>query len=113
LPVRARIKSRSNSANPPSTVSINRPCDVLVSAHVSPSDLKPAFLAVIAASVFKRSRVDRASQSSRVTVSTSPAKLVEQPAKLCAVRAARHFAEHFFASGLRELLNPSRRRIGR
>ncbi len=26
-PVRARISSRSNSANPPSTVSINRPCE--------------------------------------------------------------------------------------
>jgi hypothetical protein len=45
-----------------STVSIKRPCDVVVSAHVSPTDLKPAFLAVIAASVFNRSRVDRAGQ---------------------------------------------------
>jgi hypothetical protein len=40
--VRARIKSRSNSAKPPSTVSIKRPCAVVVSAHVSPSDRKPA-----------------------------------------------------------------------
>ena len=46
-------QSRSNSASPPSMVSINRPCDGVVSAHVSPRDLKPAFLAVIAASVFK------------------------------------------------------------
>jgi len=41
-------------------------------AHVSPRDLKPAFLAVISARVFNRSRVDRASRSNRVTASTSP-----------------------------------------
>jgi hypothetical protein len=77
-----------------------------VSAHVSPRDRNPAFLPVIAARVFNRSRVDRASRSSRVTVTTSPSlKLVEQPAKLRSVGlcAARHFAEHFFASGLGEL----------
>jgi hypothetical protein len=32
-PVLARIKLRSNSASPPRTVSINRPCGVVVSAH--------------------------------------------------------------------------------
>jgi hypothetical protein len=32
--VRARMRSRSNSARPPSTVSISRPCNVVVSAHV-------------------------------------------------------------------------------
>jgi len=50
------MRSRSNSAHPSSTVSINRPCDVIVSAHVSPSprDLKPAFLPVHAASVSNR-----------------------------------------------------------
>jgi hypothetical protein len=53
--VRARIKSRY-SASPASTVSINRPCDVVVSAHVPPRDLKPAFLLVTAASVFNRSQ---------------------------------------------------------
>src|SRR5580704_2230706 len=37
-PVRVRIRSRSNSASPPRTVSIRRPCDVVVSAHVSPRD---------------------------------------------------------------------------
>ena len=37
-PVRARISSRSNSAKPPSTVSMSRPCGVVVSAHVSFSD---------------------------------------------------------------------------
>jgi hypothetical protein len=45
-------------AEPDATVSIKRPCAVVVSAHVSPSDRKPAFLSVIAASVFNRSRVD-------------------------------------------------------
>jgi hypothetical protein len=34
-PVLARINSRSNSASPPSTVSISRPCDVVVSAQAS------------------------------------------------------------------------------
>ena len=41
-PVRARINSRSNSARPPSTVSISRPWALVVSAHASLSDLKPA-----------------------------------------------------------------------
>ena len=65
----------------------------MVSADVSLGDRKPAFFAVITASVFNRSRVDRASRSSRITV--------KQPAKLRPVglRAARHFAEHVFASG--------------
>jgi hypothetical protein len=45
-------------------VSIKRPCAVVVSAHASPSERKPAFLPVIAASVFNRSRVDRARRSS-------------------------------------------------
>src|SRR5262249_45573683 len=41
-PVRARISSRSNSARPPSTVSISRPCAVVVSAQVSFRLRKPA-----------------------------------------------------------------------
>jgi hypothetical protein len=68
--------------------------------------LKPAFLAVIAASVFNRSRVDRASRSSRVTVRTvARLKAVEQAAKLRPVGlcAARDFAEHLFASSPVEL----------
>jgi hypothetical protein len=40
--VRALINSRSNSARPPSTVSISPPCGVVVSAQASASDLKPA-----------------------------------------------------------------------
>jgi hypothetical protein len=71
-------------ASAPRTVRINRPCDVVVSAHVSPMDLKPAFLAVIAASVFNRSRVDRASRSSRVTVRTSPASSWSSNRRSCA-----------------------------
>src|SRR5215468_6547537 len=38
-----------------------------VSAQASPRDRKPAFLPVMAASVFSKSRVDRASRSNRVT----------------------------------------------
>jgi hypothetical protein len=39
--VRARIKSRSNSAKPARIVTINRPCALVVSAQLSCSDLKP------------------------------------------------------------------------
>jgi hypothetical protein len=53
-PVRARINSRSNSASPPSTVSIKRPCAVVVSAHASARDRNPASLPVIAARVFEK-----------------------------------------------------------
>jgi hypothetical protein len=87
---------------PPRTVSISRPCGVLVSAHESPSDRKPAFLSVMAAMVFRRSRVDRASRLSLVTSRTSPTSSVAiKSAELRAVRlgAARHFAEH--SSGAR------------
>jgi hypothetical protein len=38
-----------------------RPCDVVVSAHVSPSDRKQAFFSAIVARMLRRSRVDRAS----------------------------------------------------
>ena len=55
----ARIKSRSNWARPPSTVSIGRPCEVVVSAHASPSEPKPACLLVIAASVLNTRRPQR------------------------------------------------------
>jgi hypothetical protein len=71
-PVRVRISSRSNSANPPNTVSIKRPCAVVVSAHVSLRDLNPAPFSAIVPSRLSRSRVDRARRSSRVTTNTSP-----------------------------------------
>jgi hypothetical protein len=109
-PVRLRMRSRSNSASPPSTVSISRPCEVVVSAHVSPKDRKPAFLAVIAARVFNRSRVDRASRSSRVTVTTSPASSWSSNRRSCersALGPDRHFAEHLLASGFGQLAHLS------
>jgi hypothetical protein len=56
--VRARISSRSNSAKPPSTVNISRPCGVVVSAHLSVSDLKPAPALAIMSRILSRSRVD-------------------------------------------------------
>lgn len=56
---------------PPKTVSIKRPCAVVVSAQVSLSDLKPAPFSAIVPSRFRRSRVDRAKRSSRVTTNTS------------------------------------------
>jgi hypothetical protein len=42
---------------------IRRPCGIVVSAHASPSERKPALRSAIAASVFNRSRVDRARRS--------------------------------------------------
>jgi len=70
--IRARINSRSNSARPPSTVSIKRPWALVVSAQASLRLLKPAPRSAIAAITLSRSRVDLASRSSRVTTSTSP-----------------------------------------
>ena len=69
-PFLARISSRSNSARPPSTVSISRPCGVVVSAQASPSDLNAAPVLPTASRILSKSR---ASRSSRVTISTSPA----------------------------------------
>jgi hypothetical protein len=88
-PSPVRISSRSNSARPRSTVSIRRPWALVVSAHVSTRDRKPAPLSVIEAMVFWRSRVE----------------LVKRLAKLAAVRlgSAGRLAEHLLASGLGEL----------
>jgi hypothetical protein len=55
----------------------------VVSAHASPKDRKPAFRSVIAASLFNKSRVDRASRSSRVTITTSPAATSESNRRSC------------------------------
>ena len=46
-PVRARITSRSNLASPASTVSIKRPCGVVVSAHEKRADLCLILLRVL------------------------------------------------------------------
>ena len=66
--VRSLIRCLSNSARPPRTVRMSLPCGVVVSAQVSASDLKPAPFFVMASSVFNRSRVLRASLSSRVVM---------------------------------------------
>jgi hypothetical protein len=63
-PVLALIGSRSNSAKPPSTVSIKRPCAVVVSAHASANDLNVAPALLMASRMLRRSRVPRASLSS-------------------------------------------------
>jgi len=55
-----KMSWRSNSASPPSTVTINRPCGVVVSAQASLSDLKLAPRSEIVASVLSKSLVDRA-----------------------------------------------------
>jgi hypothetical protein len=72
-PVRARINSRSNSARPPRTIGIKRPCGVVVSAHVSPRERNPAPAFATVSRMFKRSRVDRANRPRRVTSNVSPA----------------------------------------
>jgi hypothetical protein len=70
--VLATINSRSNSARPPSTVSMSRTGGVVVSAQASPSERKVARRSATAARTFSRSRVERANRSRRVTRSTSP-----------------------------------------
>ena len=84
--VRVRIRSRSTSAKPPSTASINRPVLVPVSAHGSVKDRNCAFASTMRLTIPNRSRVLRASRSMRVTVTTSPGvKPVEHAQKLAAV----------------------------
>jgi hypothetical protein len=71
-----------------------------------PSDRKPAFLPVMVARTFNRSRVDRASRSRRVHHHVIGFKLIEQPAKLGTVglgSANTHVAENLSASGLGQL----------
>ena len=72
-PVRARINSRSNSANLPSTAIINRLVGADVSAHVWTRDRKPAFLSVIVPNISKRPRVGCAKRSGHVTIGSSTA----------------------------------------
>jgi hypothetical protein len=67
-----RMRKRSYSARPPSTVSISLPAGVVVSAQASPRLRNVAPALPIASSVFKRSRVERASRSSLDTTSVSP-----------------------------------------
>ena len=71
-PVRDIISERSNSEIPPNTVSMRRPCGVVVSAHVSDRLLNPAPAFAIVSSMFSRSRVLRARRSRRVTIKMSP-----------------------------------------
>src|SRR6516162_10338201 len=70
--VLCRIKLRSNSAIPDSTVGIRRPCALVVSAQGSPSDLKPAPSLPIRSMILSRSSVERASRSSLVTTRLVP-----------------------------------------
>jgi hypothetical protein len=63
LPPCGPRSARANSAKPPSTMSMRRPCSVVVSAHVSPSDRNPAPLPVTVARVLSRSRVDQSTRS--------------------------------------------------
>jgi len=66
------ISSRSNSARPPSTVSISLPAGVVVSAQGSARDLNNHSLSAICFTVVRRSMVDRANRSNRVTTTTAP-----------------------------------------
>jgi hypothetical protein len=104
LPHRHSFSSRSNSANPPRTVT-NRPWGVVVSAQASASDLKVAPASPTTANTFSRSLVDRASLSSRVTVNVSPG-----PSSARALASARlsvlaplTFSEHSLTANSRQL----------
>ena len=66
-PQRERISSRSNSASPPRTVMIRRPWAFVVSAQASLRLRKLAPRSLMVLSRLSRSRVERASRSSRVT----------------------------------------------
>jgi hypothetical protein len=84
---------------------MSRPCDVVVSAQASLRERKPAFGSVMAASVFSRSRVERARRSSRVHhQQVAGAKRGDGLAQLGAVGlgSARHFPEHFPGAGSAE-----------
>jgi hypothetical protein len=78
------------------------PCGVVVSAQVSASDLNPAPRLAISSSVLSKSRVLRASRSSRVTINTSLS-----PSRASALRSfspiglgpTRLLSEHFGATG--------------
>jgi len=70
--VRVRIRSRSTSASPPKTAIIKLPVLVPVSAHGSAGERNCASASTICLTIPNRSKVLRASRSSRVTVTTSP-----------------------------------------
>ena len=75
---------------------------------MSPRDRNPASLAATAANVFKRSRVDRASRSRRVTISTSPfahpAKDLAQSRSVLS-RPTRRLTKYLLGSGHAQLLH--------
>ena len=62
--VRSRMRAASNSARAAKMLKIKRPLAVVVSAQASPSEVNPAPVPVMAASVLRRSRVLRAGRSS-------------------------------------------------
>ncbi len=83
--VRTRINSRSNSANPPRTVSKRRPCAVVVSAHASPSERKPVLAFAIVSSVFKVPRRARRAVKPRHHEHVALGELPDNSAQLGAV----------------------------
>lgn len=91
------------SASPPNAVSMSRPCGIVVSAHVSARERKPACLPVITVSVFKRSRVVRASRSRRVTMNTSPASSWSSKRRSCgrSVLSPRAISQNTFSGPFR------------
>jgi hypothetical protein len=69
--VRKAIRSRSNSAIPPSIVSISLPTADEVLAHGSANEMKLAFFDAVALTMFSKSLVDLAKRSNRVTTNVS------------------------------------------
>src|SRR5262245_53203506 len=92
------ISSRSNSASPPSTVSMRRPCGVVVSAQASPNDLKAAPALPTASSTLSRSRVERASRRAGRVASRSRAGMNERDLHFHDLRGTA--ATKFYIAGL-------------
>ena len=84
--VRDAIKCRSNSASPPTTVRISRPCGVVVSAQASRSERKLAFASPIVAKILRSSRVDRSKPvQPRHKHDVAFVKLGQKPLELLAI----------------------------
>ena len=68
------IRDRSKSAIPAKIVKTMRPAGEVVSAHGSASERRPAPKVLSCSAMWRRSVVDLAKRSNRVTVSTSPGR---------------------------------------
>jgi len=109
-PVRARINSRSNSAKPAKHGEHQPPVRGRRVRHASPSERKPAPFSAICASVLRRSRVERARRSRRVTRSVSPSSRARNRSRQfppLGLGSAGRLPKHLLGSGGAKLLHLS------